>query len=56
MARVDLAGADVVFICQAAEQVLGVAHELGAARRGLAVGPVPSPQGSGFLFTVLGAA
>ena len=31
MARVDLAGADVVLIRQAAEQVLGVTHELGAA-------------------------
>lgn len=28
VASVDLAGADVVLICQAAEQVLGVAHEL----------------------------
>lgn len=33
MTCVDLACADVVLLCQAAQQVLGVACELGAGRR-----------------------
>lgn len=54
VARVDLAGADVMFICQASEQVLGVAHKL-RAREQRVRGPgqgSPCPQGSGYLSTL----
>lgn len=49
VARVDLAGTDVVLLRQAAEQVPGVAHELGGPGRvspGARAGQ-PIPQGSG---------
>lgn len=38
VACIDLAGADVVFIRQAAKQVLGVAHELGVGEEKVRLG------------------
>lgn len=54
VARVDLAGADVVLIRQAAEQVLGVTHELGAGGRGSAVGASPLHRAAGACLPGLG--